>query len=134
MQQQQQQQLVRGEPSPEDRRLEDRSVGEDQREAPCLIGVERLRQADRISCSRISVNQVTMRQSRQHGIGASIFRFSYRTTCIAFPLLTGYSFDLRARPSWLHAAALAERGERIRAYSVSHKQPTPEPRLIDREI
>lgn len=61
--------------------------------------VVRLRQAERISCSRISVNQVTMRHTHQ----ASARRFSdfqyARHPRVVNHSSRGRTFDLRARPS-----------------------------------
>lgn len=56
---------------------EDLHVGGSKGILPLNLHGAATRQVDRISCSRISVNQVTMRLIRLHGIGASIFRFSF---------------------------------------------------------
>lgn len=92
--------------------------------------VVRLRQAERISCSRISVNQVTMRHTHQ----ASARRFSdfqyARHPRVVNHSSRGRTFDLRARPSSAFLAArgcccarLEGRQPRIRAYSAPRKQP-----------
>ena len=84
----------------------------------------RLRVADRISCSRISVNQVTMRQARlarNRRVDFQILHIPRNVVALHF---RRPAFDLRARPSWLHAASFEERWQ-TRAYSAGPPNGLP---------